>query len=184
MHIECPPFSWEHAQSLKQQAWLNRNKVGNHCCDIITMARWQKETLVSPKRKRRKKVCCAVLPEDWLPTPVARSFSNLWTRSCKVALSCSKVWIVPCSVLTEALSPRRTASYKRKKKHAIYRTTIVCFHYFITEQTLFLNYKSTDAKTISDNLEVKIWGSSSTWRSSIKKIKRNRNVSPPPDVSS
>lgn len=52
-----------------------------------------------------------VLPEDLtVAGPEARSFSSLWTRSCKLALSRSKVWIVPWSVLTEPLSPRSTAS--------------------------------------------------------------------------
>lgn len=59
---------------------------------------------------------CTVVPED-LPTgPAVRSFSSLCTRACRVALSCSKDWIVPCSVLTEALSPRTTASYDEKNK--------------------------------------------------------------------
>lgn len=64
-------------------------------------------------------------PEN-LPTgPTVRSFSSLCTRACRVALSCSKDWIVPCSVLTEALSPRTTASYDEKHK---------------TKQPLILNY--------------------------------------------
>lgn len=55
-----------------------------------------------------------LLPEDLLMVlgPAARSFSSLWTRSCRFALSCSKAWTVPCSVLTEALSLRSTVSYE------------------------------------------------------------------------
>lgn len=54
------------------------------------------------------------LPEDLLKLsgPAAWSFSSLWTRSCRLALSRSKAWIVPCSVLTEALSPCSTASWE------------------------------------------------------------------------
>lgn len=62
-------------------------------------------------------VVTAALP-DWLLTllgPAARSFSSLWTRSCRFALSCSKASTVPCSVLTEALSLRSTASCEEEK---------------------------------------------------------------------
>lgn len=84
----------------------------------IIWARWHKESPAMLK-------LCTVVPED-LPTgPTVRSFSSLCTRACRVALSCSKDWIVPCSVLTEALSPHTTASYDEKHK---------------TKQPVILNY--------------------------------------------
>lgn len=53
-----------------------------------------------------------LVPEDVLMVmcPVAKSFSSLWTHSCRFALSCSKAWTILCSVLIEALSLSSSAS--------------------------------------------------------------------------
>lgn len=58
-----------------------------------------------------------LLPEELLVVgPADSSFSSLWTRSCSFAFSSSKAWTAPCSVLTEALWLRSSASWEGHKE--------------------------------------------------------------------